>query len=203
MSDNNRFLTISDIIDNSPNPVMFVVVASQDDTVINIESPDGSLTTETLNTGQTYTRATSITDKSMDGYVITSKKPIAVFSGNLDNLAGNRYGDSQYISVPPTTMLGDVFFIAPMPERLDPSMYRIRIVSDQATTVTDYDGVNEIANLDRRSAYSTSLGSYPQGTAVRCSTPCLVVQQSTGESNFDTDLEQFFRLIPAVNSYLR
>ena len=203
MSDNNRFLTISDIIDNSPNPVMFVVVASQDDTVINIESPDGSLTTETLNTGQTYIRATSITDKSMDGYVITSKKPIAVFSGNLDNLAGNRFGDSQYISVPPTAMLGDVFFIAPMPERLDPSMYRIRIVSDQATTVTDYDGVNEIANLDRRSAYSTSLGSYPQGTALRCSTPCLVVQQSTGESNFDTDLEQFFRLIPAVNSYLR
>ena len=200
--DNNRFLTVSDVVDKS-KPVMFVVVASQDDTVITMESPDGSLTTETLSNGQTYTRATSTMGESMDGYVITSDKPIAVFSGNQDNLAGNRFGDSQYISLPPTSMLRDVFFIPPVAERQDPSLYRIRIVSDQSATVTDYGGANVIADLGRRSAFSTTLGSYPQGTALRCSTPCLVVQQSTGEISFKADLEEFFRLIPAVNSYCR
>ena len=183
---------------------MFVVVARRDGTVITIESFDGRLSTESLNSGQTYTRATSTMGESMDGYVITSEKPIAVFSGNQDNFAGNRFGDSQYISVPPATMLGDLFFIAQIVERLDPSIYRIHIVSDQQVTVTDYyDGANVMAELGRRSAFSTSLGKYPQEMALRCSTPCAVVQQSTGESNVGRDLEQFFRLIPAVNSYCR
>ena len=169
-------------------PSEFLVVATQDETVVNITVADrtvrgrnaGSTFSVTLNRGETYQVQAAVGDGDMTGSYVTADKPFALMSGNSwtqvpsdcpfrDNLLEQMYPVAafgrQYITVPNANVNFDVFRV---------------LAAEDGTTIRIFRGatVSEVPlNAGRFYEFSSSAPNYIVGDK-----PILVAQFNVGSN---------------------
>ncbi|HTN95101.1 MAG TPA: IgGFc-binding protein [Gallionella sp.] len=120
----------------------FAVVATQDNTTVSITpsaagatKPAGNLFTVLLNSGETYQLANPA-NADMTGTLVTSDKPVAVFSGHrcADVPTGVNYCDYLVEQLPDVSAWGKTFHTSPFSGR---ARYTVRVIaSHDGTTFT-------------------------------------------------------------------
>ena len=127
----------------------------------------------TLNTGQTYLLSTDASGEDLTGTVVTSDKPVAVFSGvQCANVPeGVTYCDHLVEQMVPVETWGKSFVTSPLATRTGGDIFRV-LAAEDGTQVT-IDGIG-VATLNSGEFYEASFSSTqysqdPHGQAGACS----------------------------------
>lgn len=184
----------------------FAVVATQDNTQVTITPTwtTGSRTAGTpynvnLNAGQVYqlSNATSV-GADLTGSVITSNRPVAVFSGNSGAQVprGTAYVDHIVEQITPTVTWGTNFVTVPLAQRTGGD--RFRVVASEANTQVRIDGTL-VATLNRGQVYETVQTVARTITATK---PVMVAQFAQGRLADNTTGDPFMAILPPIEQLL-
>ena len=195
-----RYLAASYFHDDDPadgGPEV-AVIATEDSTIVTFDIPGvtPNPTVVTLNKRQAYLL---IDTADMTGGVITSNKPVAVFSGNQCTYvpAGVTACDHLVEQLLPTTSWGKLFHISPFTGRT-PGGDLCRVIAEKNNTTVYIDGA-QVANLAAGTYYETSI-SQPVELFVDSSVE--LVQYATGGNQNGQSGDPFMMLVPPVTQYL-
>ena len=179
------------------------IVATENATTVSftLKASSGSYAANTpysvnLNQGQTFYLRSSA-DQDFTGSVITSDKPVAVFSGTrCANVPHNQFACDHLVEqMPPTDGLGKNFVSFPLATR-NGDTYRF-LASVNNTTVT-VNGVVE-ATLNRGEFFEKI---YTAPINIVASQPILVAQYSNGQTYDNVNADPFMVLIPPYEQFL-
>lgn len=185
----------------------FIVVGDEDDTVVTItlsvsygwrsEGIPYNITLDALQMYQLYTR---LEGEDITGTVITSNKPVAVFSGSIMALVPEFSGLPGHLieQIPPTDTWGTTFFTVPIAQRNTGDVFRILARDDDTNVIVD--GVF-VATLNAANFYETEFSSFTAHQIVT-TRPCLVAQYNKGSIAEGAEKVPFMMLVPPSQQYL-
>ena len=181
-----------------------VVVSGADNTEVTVRDPIGLVWSRTLGRLQTYTYTTTTLGADLTGYMVTSDKPVSVFSGtNFNKLLSYRGQDSMYVSLPPVMFWGTVYFVPSILERPQPQGYALRVIALGLTEVRDLEG-GTLAILDTQEVYESRPDDHGDvGGGIECSQPCLVIQYMMGWKYDNSNIDAAMRVVPSVDSCVK
>lgn len=172
----------------------FLIVASEDNTVVNIwpsvltdnNIHAGQLKTITLNQGEVYQvqagNTATLTDSGdLTGSYITSDKPIAVFSGSYSTTipkTSNNAWDHLYEQMPPIQSLGTTFIAVPLASRLKDT-YRVLAAQDSTTIKV---GNKPPIFLQKKGSWSEFPLLNTETSLIQSDKPVLLAQFSNSQS---------------------
>ncbi|QIL72458.1 IPTL-CTERM sorting domain-containing protein [Diaphorobacter sp. HDW4B] len=202
------------------HPSFLMVVATEDGTTVSVTpstysqdtvgveyAPGFSFSTPLVRgqVVQVYSGDSARINKSdLTGSLITSNKPVAVFSGAkcAEVPVDTHYCDHLYEQIPPTTTWGKSFFMSPMQSR---ASYIYRVVADQDGTEVRIDGAL-LATLAAGKFFEASAAT---AKSISTSKPSLVMQYAVSgnvDSPFDdttrSNGDPFMQLISPSDQYL-
>jgi hypothetical protein len=179
----------------------FLLVSLKDGTIINIQYPDNTQETISLNRMETFRKRRL----GISGTIVTSNEPIAVKSGHECFVASNSYCDLMSEQIPPVTALGSIHILGYMKPFL-PFYLRIVIPFDQ-TDVTIYDENGNVVNAYNGLPRGDSVDTYYSiniALSVISTKNILVVQYGdsyTSAFNRDSSLMQVLSTERYVSAY--
>lgn len=185
----------------------FIVVGDEDDTVVTI-TPSVTSSTRTkgipynirLDALEIYQLFSHGAGEDITDSVITSTKPVAVFSGASIAFVpvSVRFADHLVEQIPPTDTWGTTFFTVPIAQRKAGDVFRV-LARDSDTDVI-IDGV-VVATLNATEFFEAELSSFT-GHKIVTTRPSLVGQYNKGSSADDVETDHFLMLIPDSRQYL-
>ena len=196
--ENIQFVTAANELYNQKG--FIVIVSGADNTEVTVQDPTGQVWSRTLGRLQTYTYTATV---DLTGYMVSSNKPISVFSGTQYNHVLGYGADPMYVSLPPVAFWGTTYFIAPILERPQPEGHAVRVIAFERTEVHVLED-DMVTILDAQKFYESShLDHGDAGGGIECNRPCLVVQYLLGRDFDHADVDCAMRLVPSVESYVR
>jgi hypothetical protein len=157
----------------------------------------------TLQEGDTYQLSAPTSGRDLTGSIITSDKPIAVFSGHTcSNVPSNTtFCDHLIEQIPPVTSLGQGFVTVPLASRRAGDIFRIVATQDGTNvTVNGTNGYTEDFSLDRGEFEELSIPSDVYSTIVS-NQAILVAQYSKGQTSDGVISDPFMMLIPPFEQF--
>lgn len=172
----------------------YSLVATQDNTTVNI-APAGSAAFQImLNRGQTYQRL----NNGFSGTIITSDKPVAVFGGNRCANVPPGFAFCDYIveQIPPTDTWGRNFVTVPLRTRLNGDTFRF--LAQTNGTQISVNGI-VVATINRGQFHERIINGSAQITS---NEPILVAQYSNGTAFDGVIADPFMMMIPPFEQFL-
>lgn len=162
--------------------------------------------TVSLNAGSTYQIKHAVTNEDLSGSHITADKAVAVFGSHSCAEIPQDFEAANVIAaqMPPSTVWGDTFVIAPLKTRLGGDTYRV--LSKTAGTVVTFNGV-AVATLGVGQVYEQNFGDDPfavlPGTSryITATHPVLVGQFSNGTGADGSAADPGMLIIPPTGDY--
>ena len=188
-----EYFVISYEVFESRYPSLVLIVACQDDTVVDIGN-----TLITLYQHQTYQLESS---QDLTGTRITATKPISVFSGQDCAYVPRSIGACDHLieQIPPTASWGTKFLVASLLGRN--SGERVRILSADASTVVVNCSTPQILSLSNAGDW-TEITILPNSfCSIVATSPIFVAQYSYGISGDGQTGDPFMMMISPIEQY--
>lgn len=189
------------------NRSQFAVVASEDNTIVTITPrattpghPVGEPYTVNLDRLQVYQLRTSINGSDLTGSLVSSEKPVGVFSGHscANVPVGTSFCDHLCEQMPPVDAWGRRVLTLPLETRLNGDTFRI-LAHDDNTCVEIDGSVSETLVL----AAGESAERVLEGNnEISANAPILVTQYSHGSQWDGVNSDPFMTLIPPAEQFL-
>lgn len=172
--------------------------AVADNTTVTFKLTTGETVVKTLNAGQTFevSRYAELT-----GSMVTSDKPIAVFSGNYctDIPDGNTACDHIVEQMPSTDKLSNEYLLARTP-RTGPNGDAYRVVAAEDGTVVKVNGAT-VATLNAGEYYEGRVDA--NGSDIQTSHKALVAQYLIGETEAGQNTDPAMTIVPGADQWLK
>ncbi len=183
----------------------FLIIATQDNTTVTITPSVATLGGHvantpfnvTLNRGQTYQVQSGAANAHLNGTLVTSSAPVAVFSGAICTTIGNCTAcDHIFEQNMPTNRLGQRFVIVPLALRTAAIVYDA--VATENTTQVFRDGILS-ATINAGQTYNFSSTSRE---VITTSAPIALMQYSPGSSCDYVTSDPFSVYVPPVDQMI-
>ncbi|WP_162418534.1 T9SS type A sorting domain-containing protein [Cyclobacterium roseum] len=186
------------------------VVATMDNTVVTITPASNTNNRQagvpyqlTLQMGETYQLAAGIVGSDLTGSIVSSNKPVAVFSGHTcSNVPQNTtYCDHLIEQIPPANSLGESFVTVPLASRRAGDIFRIIATKDGTNvTVNGTNGYSENFSLNGGEFKELDIPSDVYSRIVS-DQAILVAQYSKGQTSDNVISDPFMMLIPPFEQF--
>lgn len=182
----------------------FLIAAVQDNTTVTITPsvgtlggrPAGSPFQVVLNQGQTY-QVQSAGAINLNGTLLTSTAPIAVFSGAIcTNISGCGFCDHIYEQNMPTNRLGQRFIIIPLALRTAPIVYDV-VATENGTQVSRNGVLSSTLNAGQTFNFTST-----QREVITSTAPVAVMQYSPGSACDGVNSDPFVVYVPPVDQMI-
>ncbi len=200
LSTNYYTLTYGNNNSNNYGKEEFAIVATEDNTIVNIVLPNGLGTFNvTLSKGETYQYQKTEAGNWLTGSHITSNKKIALLGGNsCVNIPQNQNVvacDHIVEQILPINTWENEFITVPLATRTKGDTFRI--LASQDNTTIEVNG-SMITTLNTGEYYETILKS---SNHIKANNPILVAQYSNSSSYDGVTSDPFMALVPALNQF--
>jgi len=193
-------LTYGNNITNNYGQEEFAIVATQDNTVVNIELPNGlGIIDINLSKGETYQYQKTTTGNWLTGTHISSNKKIALLGGNsCTNIPQDQAViacDYVVEQILPINTWENEFITVPLKTRSNGDTFRV--LASQDNTEVKLNGT-VVSTLNAGEYYETILEN---SNHIIANNPILVAQYSNSTSYDNVTSDPFMTLVPAINQF--
>lgn len=181
-------------------PSFILVAATESNTGVNFEFPQGGKISVSLMKGETYLLKSG-QNEDYTGVHIVSTEPIAVMSGNMGAfIPQSNYCCANHLveMLPPVSAWGKVFFTTPFAQKKNGDVFKVIASEDETTIYLDDDSITQIG----KGKYFETILPSDFGSKISSKKPILLAQFSTSYQ-FDTSYktDPFMTLVQPYEQY--